>query len=186
MSSSLQLFCLTYRIPSMYGIFAYIWLIAMGNVMFVFVCMNVGYIFCVAMIIMFSWLTLSSDPFYMIQYWSVSIWHGSLTQFYWENSEYDLQPDHVEYQRIQNKYAILILQPENSTRKTTPFGHDFMNPSESRQLLSGLRNRAIWIWQRPWRSWRWSNSLGGNISWDVPPLSSSPHQDYHIFSGSGI
>lgn len=60
------------------------YVIDMVPIMYVFVCMNVGYKSCFAIIIMFSWLTLSSDPFYMIQYWNVSIWHGSRTQFSWE------------------------------------------------------------------------------------------------------
>ena len=97
----------------------------------------------------------------------------------------NFQHDHVEYQRIQNKCTMPWFRWESL-----------------RQPLSGLRNRAIWIWQRPWQSWRWSNSLGGNggkdvemyhqvqimllviIGWDAPPLSSSHHQDYPIFRRS--
>lgn len=153
------------------------YVIDMVPVMYVFVCMNVGYIYIYIVLL---WLLCFHDWLYhRTLIWPERSFIGSA------DSEDELQHDHVEYQRIQNNCTMPWFRWESS-----------------RQPLSGLRNRAIWIWQRPWRSWRWSNSLGGNgwqfttkipqvqimllviIGWDAPPLSSSHHQDYPIFRRS--
>ena len=82
------------------------YVIDMVPIMYVFVCMNVGNISCFAMIIMFSYVFVLNSiigPFYMIQYWNVSIIWPERSFIGSGDSEDELQHDHVEYRSIQNK-----------------------------------------------------------------------------------